>query len=322
MNKKKMWVNFLLAAGIIAMLFLSLFRGQKAIAAPPATVFRMWALVELMPMDMPPDTMCVGDKAPMSFSYNISRAKPGKGGTLEPVTSGIDATLIGKAIGGTLSKTSWDLSGGMGSGTISATYSATKVGEGQIDISGSGMADIGGVPNIGPFKIQECDRTLALSASDFKTTSEWNMDTEFNAKGGLKIGPGGTITGGGAFTYTLTVTYNNTDPELTCEQPAKVVGKDHFNIVRGTAVSGKSGGNLTFGLVFDSFPYKEVHAICHDKKGLAIDKKLIPGGTVDPESDLPILSNLVFQSDETHKTFPWGDGSGNIWLIKRKGGKK
>ena len=322
MNKKKMWVNFLLAAGIIAALFLSLSGGQKASAAPPVTVFRVWASVELDPMAMPPDTMCVGDTAPMSFSYKISRPKPGNGGTLEPATSGVDATLTAKATGGTLSKTSWDLSGGMGSGTISAAYTAAKVGEGQINISGTGNIVIVGVTSIGPFKIQDCDRTLTLSASDFKTTSEWNMDTEFNAKGGLKIGPGGTVTGGGAFTYTLTVTYNNTDPELTCEQPAKVVGKDHFNIIHGTAVSGASGGNISFGLVFDSFPYKEVHATCHDKKGLTIDRKLIPGGTIDPESDLPFLSNLVFQSDETHKTFPWGNGAGNIWLIKRKGGKK
>lgn len=321
MNKKRMLVNFLLAAGIIATLFLSLFQGQEASAAPPNTVFRVMAYVDLDPIDLPASTMCVGDKAPISFSYNITLSKPG--GTLVPAKGGIDATLTGKATGGTLSKTSWDLSGGLGSGTITATYTATKVGDGQIDISAGGSwVTLTGVTDIGSFKVQDCDRTLAISASDFKTTSDWNMDTEFNAKGGLKIGKDGTVTGGGTFTYTLTVTYNNKDPELTCDQPAKVVGNEHFNIVNGSAVSGASGGTLVFGLTFDSFTYNEVHATCHDKKGLAIDKRLIPGGTVDPESDLPFLSNLVFQSDETHKTFPWGDGSGNIWLIKRKGGKK
>jgi hypothetical protein len=314
---------FILAAGIVAALFMSPIQGQKASAAPPSTVFRVWALVELMPMDLPPGPMCVGDKAPISFSYKISRPNPAKGGTLEPATRGADGTLVGKATGGTLSKTSWDLSGGMGSGTITTTYTATKAGDGQIDISvGGGNIIIGGVSSFGPFILQECDRTLALSASSFTTSSEWNMDTEFNAKGGLKTAKDGTVTGGGTFTYTLTVTYNNTDPDLTCDQPGKMVGNDHFTLVNGSVVKGASGGNLIFGLVFDPFTYKEVHVICHDKKGVTIDKRAFMGGTVDPESDLPELQHLVFQSGETHKTFSWGDGSGSIWLIKRKGSGK
>jgi hypothetical protein len=311
MHKKKVLVNFLLAAMIVAGLFVTPIPVQ-------ATMFRMMAYVELRPIDVPPSNMCVGDKAPISFSYNISLMKPG--GTPVPAKGGVDATLTGKATGGTLSKTSWDLSGGLGSGTITATYSATKVGNGQIDISTNDLwATITGVTNIGSFKVQECNRTLAISASDFKTTSDWNMDTEFNAKGGLMIGKDGTVTGGGTFTYSLTVTYNNKDPELTCDQPGKMIGNEHFNVVNGSATSGASGGTIAFGLTFDPFTYKDVYVTCHDIKGVTVDKKVMSGGEIDPESDLPFFSNMVFQSDETQKTFPWGDGSGSIWLIKRKG---
>jgi hypothetical protein len=77
-----------------------------------------------------------------------------------------------------------------------------------------------------------------------------------------------------------------------------------------------------FGLTFDPFTYKDVHVTCHDIKGVTIDKKVMSGGKIDPESDLPFFSNMVFQSTETQKTFPWGDGSGSIWLIKRKGSGK
>ncbi len=321
MHKKKVLVNLLLAATIIAGLFISPIQGLEASAAPPNTVFRANAIVELVPIDMPASDICVGDKAPISFSYKITMSKPG--GTLVPAKGGIDAILTGKATGGTLSKTSWDLSGGLGSGTISATYTATKVGDGQIDISsGGGWVTLSGSTDIGSFKVQECNRTLAISASDFKTSSDWNMDTEFNAKGGLNIGKDGTVTGGGTFIYTLTVTYNNKDPELTCDQPGKMVGNEHFNVVNGSAASGASGGTLVFGLTFDPFTYKDVHVTCHDKKGVTIDKQVMSGGTIDPESDLPFFSNMVFQSDETHKTFPWGDGSGSIWLVKRKGSGK
>jgi hypothetical protein len=270
--------------------------------------------VDLQFLIPPPDNMCLNDTVPISFFWQLY-INPGKGKpTLAAENGSASGVINATAASGTLAQTSFPLFVPMGSEEYVTTFKATKTGTGKITLTPGG--GLGGDPVIaGPFNIVNCTGTISIAASNYKGGAAISMDTEFHGKGGFKIDDKGKVAGGGSYTFTIT-TFYKPEPSsgLTCE-PAKKADRDSTFNITGTSF----GGGYNFTLEFNPLTLPATNFECVDAAG---KKSYVPGyggGSVDPAST-GFFNPLLLAPGESNKSFSFGEGgSGNIWVVKRKG---
>jgi hypothetical protein len=292
---------------MIAELFLPPIQGQEARAAPNSTII-INATIKLL--NPPPETMCVKDKAPVSFSYMISVYFVTDTGNKPASGEGITGSFNASAKLGSLSSTTWPVSGSKGSGVASAVYTAKKKGEEQITITSSGFPFSGKTIS---FEVVECNWDIKLKAYEVRTYDEAEFRTNIDAKGGIAV-TDDDITGGGTFKYKLTVDYKNPNPkELQCEV-SKTLEAESTIKIEGAPVG---DGDLMFTIYIIPFDNEAIEFRCEDKEGTVTKATMLPAGYLDPNKDTK-LKNLLFKSGQTKKSFTFGHGGGDIWLVKRK----
>lgn len=254
--------------------------------------------------------MCVKDKAPVSFSYLITVTFITDTGPKPGSTEGINGSFMASAKLGSLSSTTWPVSGSKGSGVASAVYTAKKAGEEQITISSSGFPFSGKTIS---FEVVECNWDIKFKASEVRNYDEADYHTDIDGKGGLAV-TDADITGGGTFNYKLTIDYKNPNPkDLQCEVSKTLKVESTFK-VEGAPVG---DGDLMFTIYIIPFDNEAVDFNCIDKVGTVSKVTMLPSGYLDPNKDTK-LKNLLFKSGQTKKSFTFGHGGGDIWLVKRK----
>ena len=312
--KKTYILSYILRAVLVVVTVLCLPPGnlgvRSAQAADPTKV------VELAFLVPPPDTMCLNDTVPVSFSWQLF-LNPGKGKPTQAATTGSGGGVItASAASGTLAKTSFSLFVMMGSGEYSTTYTAKKEGTGSITLTPGG--DVSGDPIMtDPFKIVSCTKTISIAASNYKVESAITMDTEWHGKGGLKVSDKGTVTGGGSYTFTITTTYDpGPSSGLTCKAVKNGDKPSTFNVT-GTSF----GGGYSLNLEFNPLKIPASNFECVDVAG---KKTYVPGyggGTGDPNST-GFFNPLIFDVGQSQKTFDFGEGGqGSVWLVTGKAAK-
>jgi hypothetical protein len=293
MHKKKVLVNFLLAAMVIAGLFVSPIQGQKAGAAPLFTLPSYY--VDLKPLTLPPQTICVGDRAPISLlATNMYAYHNLSGPAYNTINwNGIrGGVLSATATGGTLSRSAWDFGGENAYGLINTTYTATTAGPGQImfQSNGSSYFSLSGSSTIGPFTVQECSKTLIIKASDHSTLSDSDVDMNIDGKGGIKINIAegstrGTVTGGGTYYYKLLISFRPPAPTTKCDKYATLINQQPFNV---TGESANDSFDITIDFTPFDFPAGEVN--CKDTNGFSYSVQVVKPKHVDISKLLPAES--------------------------------
>jgi hypothetical protein len=314
MMKKWVFTLLFLAGLVIGEFFGPPILGQGVGAAPLSA--GAVTSVDIRYNTTPPETMCVGDSAPVSFVYQIERTKTGKSGvTVESANTGFSANLIATATSGTISPSKWSLFQLTGSDTITATYTAEKTGTGRISISAGGSVPITGTPTVS-FTVVECDLTISFAAGQYSGSGDTYSTVEFTGKGGAAIDRTTTkVTGGGTVKYKMMNSFGIKWPGVTCDKMAQSTTDATFKLVRSTAVS----TTVTISIEFSEFTSMPVEVKCVDSKGVRVSKTLIDAKKVDLNSEVK-LTDLLFNSKIIRREFTFGEsGPGVIWLIKRKG---
>jgi len=310
MAKKRTFVLLFVTALLILELFGPLGGGQEASAAsdPGISVSVGW-------VKPPPETVCLGDDIPVIYVFVVFNkttsstggvtSVPGNTytGELAATTKGIGAVSPYKVYLG--------LTGG--SGRVYATYKATKTGFDVITVDGIFVTVDPAGASTGSFEVVRCDYNISIGASDFVSASGGEFDTEFHGKGTISTGDTGMVMGTGTYQYNITIDW--VPPEtVTCETLYQVTNNSTFE-VSGTA----SVERMTFQIKFYPVDLKPVTAHCQDQEGKTVDTQLFPGGSVDVDGALHLPTYGIPTSlSEISFSFPYGKGTGMIWLVKRK----
>jgi len=307
MNKKKVLVSFLLATGMLAGLFVSPLPGQAVSAAPPAQNITN---IEVHFVTRPPEMMCVDDTAPITFTYTITSDYAQYGSNGKPGKASITAT----STMGTLSPASWALNATMGSGTITTIYKGKKAGEEALTFivtSGSMKGQ-----TTFHFDVAKCDKTVIIMGDDDEPGTTGGFSSMIYGKGGIQTDEMGVVMGGGTYQYFLGVQFTAPDKTYTCD---KFVQKsiDSTFIAFGKA----PGKGIEIGLQFKPFDSTDLVAHCIDKQGNRLNYTVLKGMHIDLNPSLN-LGTLSFSTGSGYISFKFGRGAGEVYLIKRKAGKK
>ena len=261
----------------------------------------------------PPDTICLGSRVALNFTYTIFSYAPAGKGQFKPVANrpGTMGTLFIKTNLGMITPSSWRLEGAKGSATVTANYDATQVGKGSIEFN---------TPNMSlsftraDFEVVKCFLNVSIDASDDVENASAEVDSELYGNGAISIDDSGVLTGDGEYEYTLAVTY---DPPqgTTCDKVENSISITDFS-ASGTA----SLPMASMDIQFSPIKIQPVVVKCADRTGRKINTTLIPGGTIDPNPELDIGTlSFDLRQPETEFNFPFGKGQGTIYLIDREG---
>jgi len=300
---------FILAAGIVAALFVSPLPGREVSAAPPAQDF---IHIMLHAVTKPPVILCVDDTAPITFTYMITSDYTEHGSTGNPDKVSITAT----SKVGTLSPASWTLNASMSTGTITTIYKGKK--EGEEDLAFTVVLGSSGASQSTTltFYVEKCDRTVIIMGDDYESGANGGFSSMIYGKGGVQTDENGVVMGGGPYQYFLGVQFTAPDKTFTCN-------KFVYNSTNSTFTAfGKAAGNgIELGLQFKPFDSADLVAHCRDNVGKTINYTVLKGMHIDPNPSLN-LGTLSFSTGSGYISFNFGNGSGEVYLIKRKGGKQ
>ena len=309
MNKKKVLVSFLLAAGMLSGLLISPLPGQAVSAAPPAQNITN---IEVHFVTRPPEMMCIDDTAPITFTYTITSdyAQYGGSGNGKPGKASITATTTL----GTLSKTSWALNATMSTGTITAIYKGKKAGEEALTFTATSGSMKG--QTTFHFDVAKCDKTIIIMGDDYESGANGGFSSMIYGKGGIQTDEMGVVMGGGSYQYLLGVQFTAPDKTFTCDKFVQNSTDSTF-IAFGKAPD----KGIEIGLQFKAFDTADLVAHCVDKEGKRLTYKVLKGTHIDLNPSLN-LGTLSFSTGSGYISFKFGKGAGEVYLIKRKGGKK
>jgi hypothetical protein len=295
MNKKQMFVKLLMALFLIAGLF-----------GPPAQVVSAKdtdTFVYIRWIKPPPAVVCVGDEVPIAFVFFTN-----------PVDTVVKGTLNGSTLGkGTITPSTWKTNNYYSYGIRGSTYKPVREGNDQITITGSGfeVASLGASTDV--FEVLKCNYDITIGASDFVDGEQVKIDTQFSAKGKIKISDSGDIYGTGADKYKVSVTY--IPPKtITCDKPLSSNNNSTFKI-SGTATP----TTVQIEFIFEEMKINPVMVRCIDAERQIIYTKLTEEASVNPGKELG-LTTLTFsaKASEFHYAFNYGKGWGMVWIVKRK----
>jgi len=295
---------FILAAGIAAALFMSPIQGQKASAAPPA---QSVIGIKMHAVTKPPVILCVDDTAPITFTYAILSDYAEHGGTGNPEK--VSITTTSKV--GTLSPASWTLNASMSTGMITTIYKGKKEGVEELTF----LVTIGSRASQSTtltFNVEECDRTVVIMADDYESS----ISSMIYGKGGVQTDENGVVMGGGPYQYFLGVHFIEPGNAYGCKDFVYNSTNSTF-----TAFGTAPGIGIELGLQFKPFDSADIVAHCMDKKGISVNYTALKGLHIDPNPSLN-LGTLIFPTGSGYISFKFGKGAGEVYLIKRKAGKK
>ncbi|HTX92827.1 MAG TPA: hypothetical protein VMC09_16575 [Anaerolineales bacterium] len=307
MNRTRIFAHLFLAAlvALASALFLP-FSGQKVSAAPPADVVANLVLSRVTSL---PSKMCVGATANLVFSYTLTSLPYGKPGR----DYENKAIVSSSAVTGEINPPSLSIYASTGSGTFNFIYEAKKAGTDVVTISASS----GSLSGSKDYKVRvlDCNKKVTIAASIFKQAQYGTADAFLNATGGVQVADSGSVTGGGTFDYTFSMSYAPDDPSTICDKSAKTSGKSTFTI------SGDSDDNGQISISFDFAPFNlpPVVVNCTDKSGKTFQVTLVKGQNVTPNNDVN-LGTLSFGAGVESQNFKFGEGGqGSVWVVDKTG---
>jgi hypothetical protein len=307
MNKARIYTSIFAAVLVGAAVILSPLQGQAAGTSAPGPVI---IGLEVNIVGKPPEWMCLGDSAPITFTYTlISYADRGRLMTPYPTAILFLNTTTTK---GTLSKSSFWADLKTGSGAYTTTFKATEEGLATIKFDSSQHINITGHSQT-ETTIEKCDHKIVLMADDYESAANGGISSMVYGEGGIQIDEMGVITGGGTYQWLLGINFASTANAFTCEKFSQSTTNSTF-----VAMGQNPGKNIVITIQFKPFDSTPVIVHCVDAKGLKYNIPAIKSRHITPDSELN-LGTLSFGEGAGHISFKYGNGSGDIFLIKKKG---